>query len=212
VPVVRPIGPVDCPGLVPVCWRLRAADPPAAIRDCPRCDQRVRFIASGLFRMNASGRRLDVWLIYRCQRCEFTWNRTVEERRVVSELGARLVLYERNDPTLARAVACDVAGLAREGVAVEAGEVRLERPAEDADLGLAITFVVEPGCAIRLDRLLARELGVSRGALEEAAGRGLLAIDPGGAKALSRRVRDGQHVRVAVRSLRELSGRRLSSA
>jgi hypothetical protein len=196
--VVRPVRAVDGCAFVSVCWRVRAAGPPAAIRECPRCDQRGRFVSSGLFRMNASGRRLDVWLIYRCERCDFTWKRTVEERRSVAELGARFVLYERNDPVLARAVACDVAGLAREGVPVEAEEPRVERPTLGTPPGLSITFAVDPGCAVRLDRLLARELGVSRRALEEAAAAGVVAVDGDVANALRRSVRDGLRVRVVT--------------
>jgi hypothetical protein len=202
VAVVRPVRPVDCPGFVSVCWSVRAAAPPAALRQCPRCDQRARFVSSGLFRVNASGRRIDVWLIYRCQRCDFTWNRTVEERRSVSELGTRLALYERNDPGLAREVACDVAGLAREGVPFEAAPPLVQRPTLAADPALAITFAVEPGCAMRLDRLLAQELGVSRGALEEGAATGLVVVERRGAQALRRPVRDGLRVRIVIRALR----------
>jgi hypothetical protein len=209
VAVVRPVRRVDCPGFVSVCWRVCAAGPPAALRDCPRCDRRARFVSSGLFRVNASGRRLDVWLIYRCKRCDFTWNRTVEERRSVPELGARLVRYERNDPALARTVACDVAGLARGGVPVEAEEAQVIRPPLGAAPGLAITFAVDPGCAMRLDRLLARELGVSRSALEEATVAGLVAVEGRGANALRRPVRDGLRVRVVVSALTSSAGRRI---
>ena len=118
--------------------------------------------------MNASGHKLDVWLIYRCEGCDFTWNRAVEERRTVAALGERLVRYERNDSALARQIACDVTGLARAGVAVEWADARVEREAPGthvgvgAGAGLEIIFTVADGCVVRLDRVLARELGLSR--------------------------------------------------
>ena len=39
------------------------------IRRCGGCGKKMVFECAGKFRVNANGRRLDVWLIYRCQRC-----------------------------------------------------------------------------------------------------------------------------------------------
>jgi hypothetical protein len=183
---------------VSVCWHVRAAAFPAALKSCPRCDARRRFHSSDQFRVNASGRKLDVWLIYRCERCDFIWNRTVEERRTVSELGARLARYERNDHALARAVACDVAGLAALGIESEAAAASVDRPALPAErpARLAIRFAVEAGCELRLDRLLARELALPRSAIEAALHRSNLVVPD--ARALRRPVRDGLELVIAL--------------
>lgn len=35
---------------------------------------------SGKFRVNANGKNVDVWLIYRCKKCKHSWNLTIYER------------------------------------------------------------------------------------------------------------------------------------
>jgi acetyl esterase/lipase len=63
---------------------------PHVIRTCPRCNTRRAFASSDRFRVNASGRRLDVWLIYRCAYCDVTWNLTVVERSTPESIGAEV--------------------------------------------------------------------------------------------------------------------------
>jgi len=185
---------------VPVTWHVRAAGAPAVLRDCPRCDARRRFVSSGRFRVNASGRRLDVWLIHRCAACDFTWNRTVHERVTPAELGALLPRYERNDEALAHAIACDVGGLDVDvDVDVDTGLV-VERPPATPGVALEITLTVAPGAAVRLDRLLARELGWSRSQLASTASGGRVTISPGGATALRKPARDGTRIRIDPRT------------
>ncbi|MCC6993163.1 MAG: DUF1062 domain-containing protein [Deltaproteobacteria bacterium] len=188
--------PVSVSVSVSVTWHLRVAGAPAVLRDCPRCDERRRFVSSGRFRVNASGRRLDVWLIHRCAACDFTWNRTVHERVTPAELGALLPRYERNDEALAHAVACDVGGL--EVAAPAEVDLVVDRPAIAPGVALEITLRVAPGAALRLERLLARELGWSRSQLTSAAADGGITISPGGVAALRRPARDGARIRIRL--------------
>ncbi len=58
--------------------------------------------------MNANGRRLDIWLICRCERCGHTWNVPVYERITPERLDPEL--YQRfmeNDLPLAEQYARD---------------------------------------------------------------------------------------------------------
>lgn len=61
-------------------WIVTPQRLPAVIRRCPKCGQKTEFENSGRFQINANGRLLDVWLIYRCQVCETSWNMAVYER------------------------------------------------------------------------------------------------------------------------------------
>ena len=89
-------------------WEIHQDGVPALRRFCPGCGCERPFVSSGKFRMNANGRRLDVWLIYKCPACGTTWNMEVVARTPVSELSpGRLRAYESNDPAAARAYACD---------------------------------------------------------------------------------------------------------
>lgn len=53
---------------------------PAVLRRCSKCGKKTEFKNSGKFRVNANGRMLDVWLIYRCGVCNTSWNMTIYER------------------------------------------------------------------------------------------------------------------------------------
>lgn len=89
-------------------WEIHQDGVPALRRFCPGCGCERPFVSSGKFRMNANGRRLDVWLIYKCPACGTTWNMEVVARTPVSELSpGRLRAYESNNPAAARACACN---------------------------------------------------------------------------------------------------------
>ena len=84
-------------------WEIHQDGVPALRRFCPGCGCERPFVSSGKFRMNANGRRLDVWLIYKCPACGTTWNMEVVARTPVSELSpGRLRVYESNNPAAGR--------------------------------------------------------------------------------------------------------------
>lgn len=144
-----------CCSVLSVQWRVVTEEPPAVMRRCPRCDRPRPFRSSGRFRVNASGQRLDVWLVYRCVDCEATWNRTIHERVTTAAIGDDLERYHGNDAELARALA--LAPPARS--ATVAGAARIDGP---TDAPLRATLVVQQPIAARLDRLVAAHLGLSR--------------------------------------------------
>jgi hypothetical protein len=169
-----------------VTWRILPLRTPHVVRACPRCGVPRAFVSSDRFRVNASGRKLDVWLIYRCEACEFTWNLTVVERATPEAIGAaRLAAYHHNDAARAWSCAFDTTLLRRAGARLEpATPVRVERgavPAGRAVLRLELPYPVQ----IRLDRLVAQELCVSRSRLPDR-------VDA--VPALRRPVSDGQLV------------------
>jgi len=135
-------------------WRIRAVELPRVLRRCPRCDATRAFLSSGCFRVNAQKRRLDVWLVHRCSACDETWNAPVAERVTPESLGADLERYHANDDALARRLAFAVP-LADRAVAFA-----VERPPLVTPCTLKLRLV-DP-VAIRLDRLLAGELALSR--------------------------------------------------
>ena len=163
-------------------WRITALELPRVVRRCSRCDLARPFVSSGCFRVNAQKRRLDVWLIHRCSICDETWNAPVAERVSPESLGERLDAYHSNDEVLARRLAFAVPG------ADCAVRYVVERPRHAAPAIVRVRLV-DP-VAVRLDRLLAGELAVSRGEIARWAETGALgALDP------RRRVTDGLEIR-----------------
>ena len=60
-------------------WEIRVKNCPLLIKKCSHCDI-DRFYCSDKFRMNAQKKNIDVWLIYRCVKCDNTCNMTLLSR------------------------------------------------------------------------------------------------------------------------------------
>ncbi len=171
-------------------WRVVPAHTPRLIRRCTRCDRSTSFACADAFRVNASGRRLDAWLLYRCTDCDETWKAPLHERVPVDRIDRdRLDALSRNDRALVWTCAFDEAWLGRLGAVIDrdiaVDVVRI-------DVGDPTRIKIELACpvTIRLDRLLARELSLSRAELARRVADGSIAIEPGGARALRRPLRD----------------------
>ena len=142
--------------------RIWSTRPPAIRWSCPRCRGDV-FDCSERFRANCNGKLVDIWLIYRCRRCESTKNVTIVDRRPVSKVPRDLLhAAHDNDPIVARRCAHDVGLLRRNGIAVVEGD-------EWATDGPVVTIpftleFVEP-LLVRLDRVAAAVLAVPRSRL-----------------------------------------------
>jgi hypothetical protein len=182
-------------------WRVFACATPTVSRACATCGARRRFRSSDRFRVNAQQRRIDVWLVYRCSACDATWNLSVASRRTPEQLGADLVRFERNDPALARSCAFDRGLLARAGARadddvpfrVDAAGPAARSTARGACARVALADPVE----VRLERVIAAALRVSRSRVRAWAAGGSLVLHPDDGGALDRPARHGQ--RVALR-------------
>ena len=64
---------------------------------------------SGKFRINANGKNVDVWLIYRCKKCKHTWNLTIYERTRPGKIPSELFeAFQTNDMEIAMAYGRDI--------------------------------------------------------------------------------------------------------
>ncbi len=206
-------------GTLRVLWTIRTSTTtPSPILRCSRCDQPRAFEPSGRFRLNANGKRLDAWLIYRCAGCGAAWNRAIFERRQRSEIDdTMLEALQGNDPVLAERVARDAAGLRRwtarfaegDGGAIAIEKVVLAHGPGDVER-LAIDLVLAVGTTVRCDRLLAAGLGLSRGGVAALSEAGRIAVDGSGRKPLARPLLRGSFVTIDVAGLADaaaLAGR-----
>ena len=65
---------------------------------CGGCGKKQEFINSYKFRVNANGKSVDVWLIYRCKKCRHSKNLTVYKRTRPDKIPADLFEnFLRND-------------------------------------------------------------------------------------------------------------------
>ena len=62
-----------------ITWEVKVKNTPLLIKKCSHCDS-DRFYCSDKFRINAQKKNIDVWLIYRCVKCDNTYNLTLLSR------------------------------------------------------------------------------------------------------------------------------------
>jgi hypothetical protein len=184
-----------------VTWRVTPLRPPLVRRHCRRCSTDRPFACSLKFRANAQKKRLDVWLIYRCSRCEDTWNLPIFERAAAGEIEA-FDAIAHNDPALALRYAFDRTRLLRHGVVEDAPDVSIDKT---YDTGcprtastIAIALALARPCGLRLDRLLALGLGLSRGEIGRLREAGAL---PAARKSLRSSIADGQTIAIDLAAL-----------
>ena len=171
-------------GVVSVRWRVAPATPPIPLRHCGTCRQTRPFHSSGKIRLNANGRKLDAWLIYKCQHCERTWNRTLYERKDVRAFDEHTLLaMQHSHRDWVHRIEQDDVALKRHCDRVEyCPTVAIGKPPprvlpEDwQQIGLHLSVADVTGS--RLDRMLAQELKLSRSALGALVRAGLLTIAP----------------------------------
>jgi len=60
-------------------WAVSPNNTPLLKKSCSHCDSK-QFYCSEKFRINAQKKNVDVWLIYRCVKCDSTYNLTIFSR------------------------------------------------------------------------------------------------------------------------------------
>lgn len=82
-------------------WEVKAHNTPLLKRSCSHCDS-DRFYCSEKFRMNAQKKNIDVWLIYRCIKCDNTYNMTIISRASPESINKELFhRFQENNRELA---------------------------------------------------------------------------------------------------------------
>lgn len=188
-------------------WTIVPITPPQPILACNRCKQSTPFASSDKFRLNANGKRLDAWLIYRCVFCDNTWNRPIFERKDARAIRPGLLsALQSNDQFTATSVAFDTADLRRHthrineftDVAVQKQVLCFDVPKPEI---LEITLNCPKSCGMRTDRLLANELDLSRTKITEFGKRGALQVPASSRRALRQAVKNGLRVRIDLRKI-----------
>jgi len=182
-------------------WTIIPGNAPEPWLNCTRCRGTTRFRTSGKIRVNASGKRVDAWLIYRCTLCDNTWNRPVLERRPVSTIDPHLLAsLQANDPDLSRRLAF---ATLRRKFKVEHDDATVRKEVVSGARSaqrLEIVCVVPETTGLRLDRLLSTELRLSRRRIQNLQNAGHLAACPDG---LRRPLSNGLQVSIELRGVHD---------
>jgi hypothetical protein len=185
-----------------VLWTVSPRVAPRPWLNCSRCHGITQFRTSEKVRVNANGKRLDAWLIYKCTSCDSTWNHPVLERRHVQTIDPSFLMSLRaNEPELMRRLAFDAENLRRKAGMVEELDdvvVRKEVLSESITPArrLEILCAVRETTGLRVDRLLATELHLSRSRIRGLQKAGDLAMSPERSRMLRTAVRDGMRMTI----------------
>jgi hypothetical protein len=186
--------------LLRVRWTITPRFAPQPWIACSGCGTLKPFQSSGKIRLNANGKKLDAWLIYRCVSCAKTWNRPLFERRNVRDIDpAVLEALHSNDPDWLRTQEFDIAALRRRALQITQFadvDVRRETLAgpEEGAACIEVVLRVPLPTGLRLDRLLTAELRLSRSRLHVLDAEEKLRIVPERKEALRREIRDGMRI------------------
>ncbi|AJY45271.1 DUF1062 domain-containing protein [Martelella endophytica] len=187
--------------LLQVRWTITPRTEPQPWIICGGCGEPRPFRSSGKVRLNANGRRLDAWLIYKCTVCDRTWNRPIFERQNVRDISpAVLEALRANDPEWVRAEAFNLAALQRKTRRIdESDEIDIERTVlSEAPAFTRVEILLSAPLPVsqRLDRLLASALDISRSQLKALWENGVLRAEPARADRLRRRISDGTRITI----------------
>jgi hypothetical protein len=174
-------------------WTITPTRPPEPVLPCSTCGAQKPFRSSSKTRLNANGKKLDAWLIYKCVDCDKTWNCPLFERRAVGEIDSQtLAALQSNDPNWIRQQEFNHGRLRRFTHHIaEFGEYDIDKSEDVRTTPCRIEIILTLPVALRLDRLLARELNVSRSSVSEMFRDGTLIVAPHQKEALRKVVRNG---------------------
>lgn len=97
-----------------VTWSVAPVGCQRIAKRCPSCCVKREFIPSGTIRVNSQKKLLDIWSIYKCTHCDYTWNISLFSRLHVSKIDRQL--HHRlmtNDAATVQHFAYDIATLKR---------------------------------------------------------------------------------------------------
>ena len=148
-------------------WVVRRTRLPLLSVRCVDCRSESATTGVGRFRVNANGKRLDVWLLVRCVLCDRTSKLTVRERAPVRSFDpAELDGYHASDPELVASTLLDPRFTRRNSVTLDwTGAWRLDIPPAWPGAALPpvkVEVVFEDPVPVRPERLIAHGLGLSR--------------------------------------------------
>lgn len=182
-------------------YRIEPAAAFEILRNCAGCGRKTEYCSTGNFRVNANGRKVDVWLIYQCKKCRHTCNLTVYERRNPTTIPQKeYEAFLRNDADLAEAygrsrefflknraelavgeqeyILISLQDANRQETFAELSEALFPQlPPSQLQAGDVIVLQDSYSCRVRPEKVLARLTGLSVSRIRKLEKEGFLAIE-----------------------------------
>ena len=163
-------------------WTVVPINAPLVVRNCNKCGTKKEFYCSEKFRMNGRHTKIDIWLIYKCTKCDTTWKLTIKKGIKPHDISAEMFyLFTINDKDLAWRYAFDRSLLKQNGcdVVYEKVEYRVDG-FDTVDLTNPLYLQIKSIYLfeLKLASLLARMLGLSTSKLKKLVSDGTIRTSP----------------------------------
>lgn len=160
-------------------WRAEPS-PVKIIRYCKKCSAKKRYHSSGMFRVNANRRTLDVWLIYKCEDCDNTWNCAIITRVNPENIDKNLLAgFHNNNSQLADKYSMDIDLLKRNGSEIEMPEYTIIGDDFDLSSDMIINVTCMHKSKAKLSKALRKKLGMSAKSFNSMVSNGVIKLDCG---------------------------------
>lgn len=165
-----------------VTWEVIPSTTPKIKKSCSKCGQEALFQNSEKFRVNANKNKIDVWLIYQCEKCKTTWNMTIYERIAPKDIpNKEYALFMNNNVELARAYGFNKPVHTRNKVQVDYDSIEYDIVGESLILNenligksmprgsdiISIEVLCETPFDLRMEKILSQKLGLSRSKIKK---------------------------------------------
>lgn len=199
--------PMTQTNIVVATWTVVPTTAPQPVRHCPTCAKPHPFASSGRVRLNANGKRLDAWLIYKCTQCDQTWNRPLLDRQPISQItSGDMEAMQQSAPAWVREHAFNIRDLKRHCTQIHhPSDFSIEKRIEDPAFGycskISVTLVPQWPSQFRVERVLCAGWGLSRSQLSKIWSSGAMEVRPTTKNAIRRPLRQSVMVHVFAAQL-----------
>lgn len=171
-------------------WLIEPVNTPFIRKKCSKCNCSTLFYCSNKFRLNSQKKYIDVWLIYRCEDCDTTYNLTILSRTKPHLIDKELYRkFSENDESLAWKYTFDRDILRRNNVEPDFSNFEYNIMHESILLSdipnmkvdrIDFRVQIEYHLPIRLDTIIRKCLGISTSQLDRMLDIGLITMQPDG--------------------------------
>jgi hypothetical protein len=154
--------------MLTVNWDIRYLSPPPAIKYCKKCYKKTEHVCSGLFRVNAQRKYLDIWLIYQCSNCDSTWNMTIYSRINPKSIAPDILEgFHSNNEELVKKYAMDTELIRKNGAEVGLPNYKILGPTIDFTIPIELHIKSHHPFRLKVSALLREKLNLSQNAFEQ---------------------------------------------
>ncbi len=184
-------------------WQIEPSSPPLYKRRCGKCKRSTLHYCSEKFRINGQGKNVDVWLIYKCQKCDNTSNVTIHSR-----INPKLInrddyyKFQNNDIDAAWKYAFDKETMNRNRIEADFSQIEymiigdvlsLEAIANMKEQLIEFIIGISYPLELKLTYVIRKSLNISLKQLEEMLSSGIISVFPQ-SPVKKKKVKDGMQV------------------